>query len=122
MEASEVRALREELGFSQPQFALALGVELATLRAWEQGRRNATGPAHALLSIAREEPSLLERRYAKAAPIEARKRRSTRRRSLQVVVSPATPEEKLRPNDAISEAYRLSVQAHAFADKGSAES
>jgi putative transcriptional regulator len=45
----DVRAVRALTGLSQPKFAELLGIELATLRNWEQGRRSPTGPARALL-------------------------------------------------------------------------
>ena len=38
-------------GLSQDKFALLIGVNPATLRNWEQGRRRPTGPARALLRI-----------------------------------------------------------------------
>ncbi len=34
-----VRSVRALTGLSQPQFAELIGIELATLRNWEQGRR-----------------------------------------------------------------------------------
>jgi len=48
-----VRALT---GLSQAKFAELLGIELATLRNWEQGRRSPTGPARALLRAIRNNP------------------------------------------------------------------
>jgi putative transcriptional regulator len=38
------------------QFAELLGIELATLRNWEQGRRLPTGPARVLLRAIRNSP------------------------------------------------------------------
>ncbi len=43
----DVRAIRENLGRSQTEFALLIGVSVATLRNWEQGRRVPEGPARA---------------------------------------------------------------------------
>ena len=40
----DVRAVRAMTGLSQAKFAELLGIELATLRNWEQGRRDPTGP------------------------------------------------------------------------------
>lgn len=47
----EVRSIRDRTGLSQDKFALLIGVNPATLRNWEQGRRKPTGPARALLRI-----------------------------------------------------------------------
>jgi len=51
-----VRAVRTRLGQSQTEFALMIGVSVATLRNWEQGRRRPEGPALALLRIATRNP------------------------------------------------------------------
>lgn len=45
----DVRAIRRRTGLSQAKFAELLDIELSTLRNWEQGRRQPTGPARALL-------------------------------------------------------------------------
>jgi len=55
-EAIDVRAIRKLTGLSQPKFAELIGIELATLRNWEQDRREPTGPARALLRAIRNEP------------------------------------------------------------------
>ena len=55
-EAIDVRAIRHMTGLSQPKFAELLGIELATLRNWEQGRREPTGPGRALLRAIRNRP------------------------------------------------------------------
>ena len=52
----EVREVRALTGLSQAKFAELLGIELATLRNWEQGRRSPTGPARALLRAIRNNP------------------------------------------------------------------
>jgi putative transcriptional regulator len=49
---ADVRAVRAKLGASQTEFALMIGVSVATLRSWEQGRRTPDGPALALLRVA----------------------------------------------------------------------
>ncbi len=51
-----VKHLRAELGQSQEEFALMIGVSVATLRNWEQGRRTPDGPALALLKVAAHDP------------------------------------------------------------------
>ena len=55
--ASDVPGIRKELGLSQEQFAGLMGVSVATLRNWEQGRREPHGPARALLLVASREPA-----------------------------------------------------------------
>jgi len=52
----DVRAVRQSLGKSQTEFALLIGVSVATLRNWEQGRRVPEGPARALLRVAAANP------------------------------------------------------------------
>jgi putative transcriptional regulator len=56
IKAADVRAIREELGQTQTEFALMIGVSTATLRNWEQGRRQPEGPARALLRVAARNP------------------------------------------------------------------
>jgi putative transcriptional regulator len=52
----DVRAIRQRFGKSQAGFARMIGVSVATLQNWEQGRRRPKGPARALLKIAAENP------------------------------------------------------------------
>jgi len=52
----DVRAVRLSLEKSQTEFALLIGVSVATLRNWEQGRRMPEGPARALLRVAAANP------------------------------------------------------------------
>jgi len=54
--ALTVKRLRSWTRLSQPEFARLLGVELGTLRNWEQGRREPTGPARALLRAICNDP------------------------------------------------------------------
>jgi len=58
---ADVKAIRSKLGKSQPEFALMIGVSVATLRNWEQGRRTPDGPALALLRVASAEPKAVTR-------------------------------------------------------------
>lgn len=53
---ADVKAVRAKLGASQSEFALMIGVSVATLRNWEQGRRTPDGPALALLRVAAKNP------------------------------------------------------------------
>jgi len=52
----DVHAIRIKLGMTQENFAAAFGVSAATIRNWEQGRREAHGPARVLLTIIEHEP------------------------------------------------------------------
>ena len=53
---ADIRAIRAKLGVTQTEFALMIGVSVATLRNWEQGRRMPDGPARALLRVAATAP------------------------------------------------------------------
>lgn len=53
---AEVQGIRRRLGLTQQEFARLIGVSVATLRNWEQGRRRPVGPARALLRIAATHP------------------------------------------------------------------
>lgn len=59
--AEDVQAIRKRLKKSQDEFALMIGVSVATLRNWEQGRRQPHGPARALLKVAAENPKAVEK-------------------------------------------------------------
>ncbi|MDZ4258505.1 MAG: NadS family protein [Gemmatimonadales bacterium] len=56
LDAADVRAIRDQLDATQEDFALMIGVSVATLRNWEQGRRVPEGPAQALLRVAAANP------------------------------------------------------------------
>lgn len=51
-----VREIRAMTQLSQPKFAKLLQVDVGTLRNWEQGRREPTGPAKALLRAIKNNP------------------------------------------------------------------
>jgi putative transcriptional regulator len=53
---ADVKSVRAGLGQTQSEFALMIGVSVATLRNWEQGRRTPDGPALALLRVAARNP------------------------------------------------------------------
>ncbi len=53
---ADIRAIRAALDVTQAEFALMIGVSVATLRNWEQGRRVPDGPARALLRVAAVDP------------------------------------------------------------------
>ncbi len=60
----DVRAIRAQLKKSQQEFALMIGVSVATLQNWEQGRRRPDGPARALLRVAAKNPQAVARALA----------------------------------------------------------
>jgi putative transcriptional regulator len=51
VEAPDAKAVREQIGLSQSEFARLMRVSIKTLQNWEQHRRHPTGPAAALLKI-----------------------------------------------------------------------
>jgi putative transcriptional regulator len=57
----DVRAIREKLKLSQPEFAARFGFTAASVRQWEQGRRRPHGPARVLLTIIAKEPNAVRR-------------------------------------------------------------
>ena len=65
--ALTIKELRGWTKLSQPEFAALLGVELGTLRNWEQGRREPAGPARALLRAIRNDPENVIRALGRAA-------------------------------------------------------
>ena len=56
---TEVKKLRKHYGLSQNKFASLMGISVATLRNWEQGRRKPEGPAKVLLMVAAKHPDVL---------------------------------------------------------------
>lgn len=54
--APDAKSIRAKVGLSQIEFAQLIGVKVATLRNWEQHRRQPTGAAAALLTIVEKEP------------------------------------------------------------------
>ncbi|MFI5023873.1 MAG: helix-turn-helix domain-containing protein [Alphaproteobacteria bacterium] len=56
LRAIDVRALRARLGISQADFAGRYGLDVATVRNWEQGRTKPYGPAVALLQLIDRDP------------------------------------------------------------------
>ena len=71
--AANVPAIRKTLGLSQPEFARFMGVSVATLRNWEQGRREPQGPARSLLLVAKKQPAAVIKAFEAADPAPTRK-------------------------------------------------
>lgn len=62
--AIDVAAIRQKTGLSQAAFALRIGVPVATIRNWEQGRRSPQGPARVLLALLDRNPRIVEETLA----------------------------------------------------------
>lgn len=56
VEVPDVRAVRKQLRMSQQEFARVYRIPLATLKNWEQGRRQPDGPAAAYLQVISTRP------------------------------------------------------------------
>lgn len=72
--AVEMRAIRQNFGATQLEFSRMIGVSLATLRNWEQGRRMPQGPARMLLLVVAKHPQVVRRviaEYRAAAVTES---------------------------------------------------
>jgi putative transcriptional regulator len=52
----DVKRIRANYKLSQGEFAAMIGISVATLRNWEQGRRTPEGPARILLQVAAKHP------------------------------------------------------------------
>jgi putative transcriptional regulator len=52
----QVKSIRMATGLTQDKFFKLIDVKLGTLRNWEQGRREPTGPAKALLRAIKNDP------------------------------------------------------------------
>jgi putative transcriptional regulator len=52
----QVKSIRMATGLTQDKFCKLIDVKLGTLRNWEQGRREPTGPAKALLRAIKNDP------------------------------------------------------------------
>jgi putative transcriptional regulator len=52
----QVKDIRKATGLTQNKFCKLIDVKLGTLRNWEQGRREPTGPAKALLRAIKNDP------------------------------------------------------------------
>jgi putative transcriptional regulator len=61
---ADVSALRARLGLSQARFAHSFGLDVATVQAWEQGRRRPDRTARILLAVIAREPEAVRRALA----------------------------------------------------------
>lgn len=65
VDATTVKEIRAITHLSQPKFARLLDVDVGTLRNWEQGRREPTGPAMALLRAIKNDPAAVLKALAR---------------------------------------------------------
>ncbi|QBK32098.1 helix-turn-helix domain-containing protein [Roseitalea porphyridii] len=61
---TDVAALRRRLGLTQAGFAARYGLNVATVRDWEQNRRQPDQPARVLLKVIENDPEAVERALA----------------------------------------------------------
>ncbi len=72
--APDVRRIRAQYQLSQSEFAALLGISVATLRNWEQGRRTPEGPARILLQVAAKHPDAV---WDVVQPVARQRRKAT---------------------------------------------
>ncbi|MFQ3230296.1 helix-turn-helix domain-containing protein [Reinekea sp.] len=59
VEPNEIAQARSKTGLTQVEFADVLNISARTLQEWEQGRREPSGPAKALIEIAFRHPEII---------------------------------------------------------------
>jgi putative transcriptional regulator len=57
----QVKAIREQVGMTQQEFATTFGISVGTLRHWERGDRKPKGPSLILLNVLAKEPQAVLR-------------------------------------------------------------
>jgi putative transcriptional regulator len=60
----DVLKIRRALGLTREAFAMRFGLELGTVRDWEQRKRKPEGPARVLLAVIEQEPEAVTRALA----------------------------------------------------------
>ncbi len=71
LERVDVSAIRKRLQLSQSGFAQQFGLAVATVRDWEQGRRNPDRTARTLLAVIDRKPEAVIAALKKTAAAEA---------------------------------------------------
>ena len=59
IQVSPIAETRHKTGLSQSKFAAALNISPTTLKSWEQGKRQPSGAAEALLKLLAKHPALI---------------------------------------------------------------
>jgi putative transcriptional regulator len=72
--APDVKRIRAQYQLSQSEFAALMGISVATLRNWEQGRRAPEGPARVLLQVAAKHPDAV---WDVVQPVTHQRRKAT---------------------------------------------
>lgn len=62
----DVKAIRQQTGLTQNQFAARCHISINTLRHWERGDRQPHGPAIALLQLVEKDPDMVMKTLALA--------------------------------------------------------
>ncbi|MBJ7414230.1 MAG: helix-turn-helix domain-containing protein, partial [Niveispirillum sp.] len=62
--AVDVKAIRERLGLTQASFAARFGLELDSVRNWEQGRYSPDPIARTLLKVIEQSPEAVDKAVA----------------------------------------------------------
>lgn len=62
LSAEVIKGIREKTRMSQSVFAKILNVNASSVKQWEQGKRNPTGPAKVLLELFKKDPNILNHR------------------------------------------------------------
>jgi putative transcriptional regulator len=70
----DVKRIRAQYQLSQSEFAALMGISVATLRNWEQGRRAPEGPARVLLQVAAKHPDAV---WDVVQPVARHRRKAT---------------------------------------------
>jgi putative transcriptional regulator len=77
----EVYEVRRGFGLTQERFARLMGISVATLRNWEQGRRKPEGSARVLLEVVKRHPeAVLDTVFGRPPARPLPTRRTNRRR------------------------------------------
>jgi DNA-binding transcriptional regulator YiaG len=70
MKADDIRALRAKLGLSQTMFAERFGLNIASIKDWEQGRSSPDLPARVLLSTIEVAPESVSKAVDRTRGLE----------------------------------------------------
>ena len=77
----QIKDVRENLGFSQTQFATLLGIPTDSLRNWEQGKRHPTGAARTLIKALSNNPKAVLKAINDDGLDSAQKRSKSKQRN-----------------------------------------